>query len=294
MFLEKPFKGIAGPTLPPHLSSSQPSTHDSSFIHKNPNKNVYDSSVSNENEDENGKENGIHPLYSTNNERPHKGVVSQKPMKKPTKSDSKYQGPFASLPSPPPQSTENTKYDFDNYDDGDEEQSNKKLPPPTQNGNGPGPGFFNPSITKHQYSDYDQTLFNNGDFHQPQQQKPHKQPYNPYIIQHGDGQQELINILGGNAQNIPPHLRIEHILQHIQGTGAADNDGQTQSTYGGQQTPNYPFNPQGQPIHMPNEAHANMQGRPNGMKVSQPKRLNYEIPDTNVHYFFNGFMLIKL
>lgn len=48
----------------------------------------------------------------------------------------------------------------------------------------------------------------------------------------GDNRQELINILGGNVPpNLPPHLRIEHILQQIQ--GGNDGDQASPPAYGG-------------------------------------------------------------
>lgn len=238
----KPTDNIAGPTLPP------PSTHGDSLVHKTTlSGKPFETNFNPATEDEDRKENGIHPLYPSNVNNPSKGVqVPVKSTKKPSKTDFKFQGPFA--PQPPHSSnTDDSKFDFENYDEEDEDtgevSANKKPTSPTENG--PiGPGFLNPSITKHEYSDYDQAIFNQGDFHRPQQQKPQKQPYNPFIIQHGDGQQELINILGGNSQNLPPHLRIEHILQHIQGNGGSDIEGQPQPPFNGQPSPNginYPF-----------------------------------------------------
>lgn len=274
-------KGIAGPTIAPPSSSAHAPTHDSSSPDHKPHSHEYDSNdgssaSGNENiaeDDENGKENGIHPLYPTKDERPGKGngSGSQKPMKKPTKNDSKYPGgPYATKPTA---SHENPKYDFDNYDnvdeddeDGDEEDhvhGNKK------GHNHPGPGFFNPTITKHQYGDYDQSVYTNGgDFHRPtQQQKPHKQSYNPYIIHHQNGQQELISILGSNGQNLPPNLSIEHILQHIQGNGGANvggSDIESHPAFGIQQTANglnFPFGQTPQ-IHVPNDGNQKIPGRP--------------------------------
>lgn len=240
--------GILGPTLPPPSSSSHDSHHrDTMFAPKKPNDNSFNVNTKDERKEEN---NGIHPLYPTNIDQPFKGVqVPIKPTKKPSKTDSKYPGPF--IP-PPPQQTP-TKYDFDNYDDIEDEQDEHKKPSPVNGG--VGPGFFNPSLTKHQYSDYDQTIFNNPDYQRPvspHQQKPQKpNQYNPYVIQHGggDGKHELINILGGNAQNLPPHLRIEHILQQFQGGSGGDVDSQSQLPYGGHQTQNglnYPFSIHGQ------------------------------------------------
>lgn len=202
---------------------------------KKPNENSFGGNTKDDRKEEN---NGIHPLYPINIDQPMKGVqVPSKPSKKPSKTDTKFPGPFT--PQQPPIKHEPpSKYDFDNYDDIEEDDDNKKPLP--VNG-GIGPGFFNP-LTKHQYSDYDQAIFNNGDYQRPHQQKPQKpNQYNPYVVQHGDGKHELINILGGNGQNLPPHLRIEHILQQF---GNADENGHSQSTYSGHQTQNglnYPF-----------------------------------------------------
>lgn len=173
-----------------------------------------------------------------------------KPTKKPTKVE-------------PP-----SKYDnFDNYDDVDEEEEDDKKP--FSPGPGPGPGFFNPTLTKHQYSDYD---FNGDNYHRlpPPQNKPQKpNQFNPYIIQHGDGKHELINILGGNAQNLPPNLNIEHILQQFQGAnGGSGVDGgasQPQSPFGVHQTQNglnYPFGMGQHPLHIPNESNQKIPVQP--------------------------------
>lgn len=170
---------------------------------------------------------------------------------------------MATKPEPP-------KYDFDNYDDVDDDDEEKKPSP------GLGPGFFNPTLTKHQYADYD---FNGDNYHRlpPNQhpQKPQKpNQFNPYIIQHGDGKQELINILGGNPQNIPPHLRIEHLLQQFQGAnaGAGDVNGQSQPNYGVHQTQNglnYPFGIGQHPsLHIPNEGNQKIPVQPQGNQIN--------------------------
>lgn len=195
--------------------------------------------------DDDGKgDSGIHPLYPLSIDQPAKGV--QVPVVKPTKKPSK------TLPKTEPP----LKYDFDNYDviDEDDEEENKKRPQQ----NGPyGPGFFNPSLTKHPdatYPDYDQGIYNNDNYHRlpPHQQKPQKpNEYNPYIIQHGDSKHELINILGG--QNLPPH--IEHILQQFQGAneGGSDNN-QPQTPFGinTQNGLNYPYGIQHPGLNIPN------------------------------------------
>lgn len=170
--------------------------------------------------DERKEENGIHPLYPSFIEHPFKGVQGPgKPSKKPTKTDTKFTG---SPQLPTKTGVSPNKFDFDPYDSDDKEHhkhdhdlANGSNEPSI--GPGPGPGFFNPSLTKHQYADYDQAIYQNGG----EQQKPSKpNQFNPYLIPHGDNRQELLNILGGNGpQNLPPHLRIEHILQQFQGNG---------------------------------------------------------------------------
>lgn len=239
---------ISGPTLPPTSSKDQ-NLHENSINLNHPER--PQSTV-----DQNEKEfsNGIHPLYPTNDGRPSKGVQPlEKPQKKPTKGD-KFPGPFApSAADNPP-----NKFEFNNYEDEEEELGPQHRPhaPSTQNGSGPGPGFFNPTVNKNQYPDYDQSIFHNGQLGSTQQTLPNQKPspYNPYLTQGGNGPPnthavdhqdklppELLNILGGNAQNIPPHLRIEHLLQQIQGNGAGDGDGQQHPSFGVQQQGNFPF-----------------------------------------------------
>lgn len=55
----------------------------------------------------------------------------------------------------------------------------------------PGPGFFNPDASKNQF--------------------PENNPAGQHPID-----KQLFNILGPNSANIPPHLRIDQLLQHIQ------------------------------------------------------------------------------
>lgn len=184
-------------------------------MHKTPDENA---------NDDRKEENGIHPLYPTSIQHPFNGI--QVPMKttKPTK-PSKIEPP--------------SKYDYENYDEFEDEDDDDEKKAHI------GPGFFNPTLTKHQYTDYDHGIYNNENFHRPHNlpkpQKPNQ--YNPFVIQHGNGKHELINILGGN---LPPHLHIEHILQQIQGgnTGGSDVNSQSQSPYGSHQMQhglNYPF-----------------------------------------------------
>lgn len=288
-------KGIVGPTLPPPSSSAHAPTHESSAPDHSSHSHEYDSSVgpsaSGTDDDENGKENGIHPLYPTKDERPNKGIASgaQKPMKKPTKTDSKYPGvPYGIKPTA---SNENPKYDFNNYDivDEDDEAEADHVHGSKKGHNHAGPGFFNPTITKHQYGDYDESVYTNGgNFHRPtSQQKPHKPSYNPYIIQHPNGQQELLSILGSNGQNLPPNLSIEHILQHIQGNGGANvapGDIESHPAYGIQQAPNglnFPFGqtPQIHP-NAPNDGNQKIPGRPAPGKVQKQSTTLFFVTST--------------
>lgn len=231
--------------------------------------------------------NGI-PLYPANGEQPNEGEQEPvKSTKKPSKTDSKYPNE-SFVPYQPTKVDPPSKYDFDNYEDNDEgddddvseeeedDEGGKRPIPP-----GLGPGFFNPTLPKPQYTDYD---FNGDNFHRPSssphehqhQHKPQKpNPYNPYIIQHhGDGKHELINILGGNAQNIPPQINIEHLLHQIQGghTGAVDVNGQSQPTYGIQQTPDglsYPFGVGQRPSpYIPNDGNQKAPVQPQGNIIS--------------------------
>lgn len=122
----------------------------------------------------------------------------------------------------------NKHIEFDQYENEDHTKHENIGPITNVAAGGPGPGFFNPHVDN----------------------SPNK--FNPYAISNGDNRQELLNILGGNAQpDLPPHLRIEHIIQHIQGNGDAD---QSQFGNGQQQHQNglnYPFavgqQPNGQP-----------------------------------------------
>lgn len=260
---------LAGPTLPPdapsfaHPDHDHQNNHDNSINPNHPGGGIGRPPTTGE---QNETENGIHPLYPTADGRPPKNGVQplSKPQKKPTKSDNKFVGPFA--PSgggdrPPP------KFEFNNYDDEDEEGLGPQHRPNAQNSNGPGPGFFNPSATKNQYPDYDQAIFHNGQV--PQRPAPGQKPggFNPFAVQggnavlgNGNGAEpqdklppELLSILGGNAQNIPPHLRIEHLLQQIQGNGnTAENEGQ-QHPFGISSQGGFPFTPQLNQPQLPNQ-----------------------------------------
>lgn len=190
------------------------------------------------------------PIYPIPVEQPTKGgKPSKKPSKTPTKTE------------PPP------KYDFDSYDvideDDDRDDGGAHKKPNNQHAGGAyGPGFFNPALNKPQYPDYDQGIYNNENYHRlpPHQTQPPKpNQFHPYLVQHGSdaGKQELINILGG--QQLPPHVSIEHILQHIQGandgTGFGGGGGHSQPPFA-PNTPNglgYPFGVQHPGLGIPNE-----------------------------------------
>lgn len=155
--------------------------------------------------------NGLHPLYPTVDGKPPK-VPQSKPNKNPNKSDTKYQGQFSQAQSE--QNHHNNKFDYTNYEDDINTHSHAN---PAQNQNqGPGPGFFNPSASKNQFPDFG--LYSNGGNNQKPytfgQDQIHTQDKIP---------PELFNILGPNAQNIQPHLRIEQLLQHIQGGGGGSD-----------------------------------------------------------------------
>lgn len=210
------------------------------------------------NEDDDGA-----PIYPIPVDQPTKG---SKPSKKPSKTSTKTEPPL--------------KYDFDSYDvideDDDHEDGGEHKKPNQHAGGAYGPGFFNPTLTKHQYPDYDQGIYNNENFHRlpPHQTQPPKpNQFNPNWVQHGGdaGKHELINILGNNP-NLPPHVSIEQILQHIQGT----NDGS--GVYGGghsqppfaPNTPNglnYPFGIQHPGLSIPNEPSQKIQ--PQGEQCAQ-------------------------
>lgn len=193
----------------------------------------------------------MNPVYPTIDGKPPK-IPQEKPQKKPTKIDTKYQTHFTQAPplishqhhenteSSHDYNEQNNKFGFLNYDD----DIGHHI---AQN---PGPGFFNPSASKDQYLDFGLYSNQHTNSHQPQQQRPGavvvqqkpKPQFGQYggggsgvdgsgdlIIHHsGPGQDklppELLNIIGGGTgQN--PHLRIEQLLQHIQGASGDPNTG---------------------------------------------------------------------
>lgn len=187
--------------------------------------------------------NNLNPVYPTIDGKPPK-TPQEKPHKKPSKTDQKYQTHFTQSPpivhetQTPDYTDQNNKFDFSNYDEDIAHHLNVAA--------GPGPGFFNPSASKdHHYPDYG--LYSN---QQPPQQPPHngrpqqqpgagaQKPKPPYggqfngqelVVHHtAPGHDklppELLNIIGGgNGQN--PHIRIEQLLQHIQGASPVPNAG---------------------------------------------------------------------
>lgn len=149
------------------------------------------------------------PFYPTVDGKPPK-VPQEKPQKKPTKDEAAFQHPGVQNPN---------KYDFVNYDDDDIKENNSHQ-------EGPGPGFFNPSASKNQFNDFN--------------------PFSPNQAQHHDKQlpPELFNALGPNNQNLPPHVRLEQLLQHIQGQDSNQGGIHSQNIhvpYPGQQNGIYQF-----------------------------------------------------
>jgi hypothetical protein len=121
------------------------------------------------------------PFYPTIDGKPPK-VPQEKPHKKfHGKDNKKDHNAFAPTPN------YDNKYHINNYD------KDEGVKPHSVDGHHPGPGFFNPDASKVQYPDY-------------------TGPEHPI-----PGDKQLFNILGQNPQNLPPHIRIDQLLQHIQG-----------------------------------------------------------------------------
>lgn len=182
-----------------------------------------------------------HPLYPTVDGKPPKTPTKDKKPPPHTIKPDKYDlfapsgGPSTTSSAenehePHEPTHHSDKFDFVNYDDEDISGPLSSHDPNQHNlhhngaggvpSGGPGPGFFNPSASKTQYGDFDPYGHNinahNGG-----------KPFNPYgSTSPGVNQQpisadklppELFNILGPNPQNLQPHVRIEQLLQHIQG-----------------------------------------------------------------------------
>lgn len=150
-----------------------------------------------------------HPLYPTVDGKPPK-IPQEKPHKKPSKLDNnsnKYHDSFTH--TIPDQNDDNNKFDYQNYDEDIVNQHHHTNTNPQD----PGPGFFNPSTTKNQYPDYDHSYGEQGVNHQ----KPNYHQYGQDSIHPDKLPPELFNILGPNTQNLQPHIRLEQLLQHIQG-----------------------------------------------------------------------------
>lgn len=118
------------------------------------------------------------PFYPTIDGKPPK-VPQEKPHKKFNKDDKK--NSFNNNVFIPPSAHDNTKY---NVNFGEE------LRPQVQQSGGP--GFFNPDASKSQF------------------------PENNASGQQHPIDKQLFNILGPNSQHLPPHIRIDQLLQHIQ------------------------------------------------------------------------------
>lgn len=153
-----------------------------------------------------------HPLYPTVDGKPPK-IPQEKPHKKPFKLDNnsnKYHDSFTH--TIPEQNEDNNKFDYQNYD----EDITNNHHHTNNNPQDPGPGFFNPSTTKNQYPDYDHSYGQQSVSHQPPNSPYHQ--YGQDSIHADKLPTELFNILGPNTQNVQPHIRIEQLLQHIQGS----------------------------------------------------------------------------
>ncbi|XP_037041376.1 putative epidermal cell surface receptor isoform X2 [Bradysia coprophila] len=151
-----------------------------------------------------------HPLYPTVDGKPPK-IPQEKPHKKPSKLDSnpnKYHDTFTH--TIPEQNEDNNKFDYQNYDEDITNHHHHTNANPQE----PGPGFYNPSTTKNQYPDYDHSY---GEQSVHQKPNPTYHHYGPDSINSDKLPPELFNILGANNPNVQPHIRIEQLLQHIQG-----------------------------------------------------------------------------
>jgi len=202
------------------------------------------------------------PFYPTIDGKPPK-TPQEKPQKKPNKDDKKtehiqQQIPFQPLPNDP------NKFDYNQYDDDIGQHHHSQ-----QN---PGPGFFNPDASKNQYPDY--SLYEHGGH-----QQPIGKPQSP----------ELYNVLGPNTQNLPPHIRLDQLLQHIQGQdpnqGHLIHGQNVQLPFSNvhQNGVNYPYIE-----HHPSNDHLGLPQRPTGGLFI----LSYIFH--NLHSYFAYFLINKL
>lgn len=202
----------------------------------------------NKTKEEKDLSNSVGPFYPTLDGKPPKSVP-QKPSKKGTNEAGDNKETKMKYPQPQfiPVGTGPGGFGLSGFGD---------------NTNDPqGPGFFNPTLAKGQFDPYN----------------PYSQ--NPNTIQDKPAQPDLYNIVGpNNPANVPPHVRIEHLLQHLQGNdqnpgpllhlppsavAGIDKETSLSPSLGVQspQTPaaNYPFN--GFPIH-PISPEQGLQPRP--------------------------------
>lgn len=213
------------------------------------------------------------PFYPTVDGRPPK-VPQEKPHKKFSKDETKKDNLNNIFI---PQGGHANKFDFNNYDDDigiHPQPPQQPQRPQHPAANGAGPGYFNPDATKNQYHDYT----NN----------------NPYA-EHNDHStldKQLFNVLGPNNQNLPPHIRIEQILQHIQGQDHTNQGGAL--THG--QNLNFPF----QAIAQPNGINYNQYGehphpgneqgiaghRPTGFTINYIIHLERKIMEKVLYFCF--------
>lgn len=126
-------------------------------------------------------------------------VPQEKPHKKFNKDDKKNN--YSNNVFVPPSAQDNNKYNV-NFGDDNHPQVQQ-----------PGPGFFNPDASKNQF---------------PAENSPSGQ--HPI-------DKTLFNILGPNSANLPPHIRIDQLLQHIQ----SQDPNSGQHIHG--QNVNLPFTP---------------------------------------------------
>ena len=135
------------------------------------------------------------PFYPTIDGKPPK-VPQEKPHKKQNKENKKNTNNGLNNNIFLPTAGHDNKYNFNTNNNYDDEKIPSHVPQlPTHPQQNSGPGFFNPGASKDHYPEYP-------NFNHPEQQHPIDK--------------QLFNILGPNSQNVPPHVRIDQLLQHIQ------------------------------------------------------------------------------